>query len=205
MPSPPLLALALHFLAHNEKKKDASSHDNGNFATEELAHFPAFSQRATFSQVCRHSHTAALTNDTTTPACYGCLDWTVRSLILLLSPLVLEISARLTCALISHLSRQLVQTSVQPPALFLIKLSAVRGKRSHPRSVCVVEAQLGRINCFGGSARCGHGLALMGSVAVANGGQDTRPDPCSAAAVRPVVVKRQPPPALRAVFPWRWA
>ena len=76
VPSPPLLALALHFLAHNEKKKDASSHDNGNFATEELAHFPAFSQRATFSQVCRHSHTAALTNDTTTPACYGCLDWT---------------------------------------------------------------------------------------------------------------------------------
>ena len=31
-----------------------------------------------------------------------------------------------------------------------------------------------------------------------NGGQDTRPDPCSAAAVRPVVVKRQWPPALRA-------
>ena len=32
-----------------------------------------------------------------------------------------------------------------------------------------------------------------------NGGQDTRPDPCSAAAVRPVVVnQRQWPPALRA-------
>ena len=38
----------------------------------------------------------------------------------------------------------------------------------------------------------------MGSVAVGNGGQDTWPDPCSAAAVRPVVVKRQWPPALRA-------
>ena len=154
MPPAPLPALSLHFLAHHQKAWTAACSHHGNPAR--FANFPAFLQEHVFTCLQTFSHAFDKRQDSSALLCVSRSGMALPpSLILLLSPLVLEISATLSCILISHLSCQVFLTAPAPSSLSL-------SFRAHCCCCWLpyrVEVQLGSINCFGGSARCGHELA----------------------------------------------
>ena len=108
----------------------------------------------------------------------------------------------------SNLTPQLPSFPQCAPACSVSLFQILLLLRAAPQfAICVVEVELGSINCFGGSARCGHELAprwdqwQWGTEGRTHYGLT----PGALLQRSPVRGSQAPTACVRAVFPWRWA